>query len=266
VPRKHAAHPPNGVRGNHVPTPPYRVRKDRLANGLRLSTVEAPYLHSAVVALYVRAGSRYETPATNGLSHFVEHMLFRGSKGFPNSYALNLAIEERGGTLYAETGRDYSLFQIGLSPREVPDALAILGDLYTAAERGKYAGLMSSVFGLASVIGPLIGGAITDNFDWRWVFYVNIPLGLLALVVLWLVLPASPVDAPGRSLDSAGAAALAAAIAPLLLAFSWAGNDYGWTDRQVITPFLISAAMFVLFIVLERRAADPIVPLSLFRN
>ena len=146
------------------------------------------------------------------------------------------------------------------------NAFAILGDLYTAAERGKYAGLMSSVFGLASVIGPLIGGTITDNFDWRWVFYVNIPLGLVALVVLWLVLPASRADAPGRSLDYAGAAALAAAIAPLLLAFSWAGNDYGWTDRRVLTPFLVSAAMFALFITLERRAADPIVPLSLFRN
>jgi predicted Zn-dependent peptidase len=110
---------------------PYRVKRSRLPNGLKVATVETPYLHSATVALYVRAGSRYETPATNGLSHFVEHMLFRGSARFPDSYALNLAIEERGGMLYAETGRDYSLYQISLHPREVPAALTILGDLFT---------------------------------------------------------------------------------------------------------------------------------------
>ncbi len=109
---------------------PYRLFGDNLSNGLTLSTVETPYLHSATVALYVRAGSRYETPKTNGLSHFVEHMLFRGSKGYPDSLALNRAIEERGGTLYAETGRDYSLYQISVHPREVPSALAILGDLF----------------------------------------------------------------------------------------------------------------------------------------
>ncbi len=115
---------------------PYRVLKDRFANGLRLSTVEAPYLHGATVALYVRAGSRYETVATNGLSHFVEHMLFRGSARFPTSFALNLAIEDRGGTLYAETGRDYSLFQISLPPPEVPAALDILGDLFSNPQFG----------------------------------------------------------------------------------------------------------------------------------
>jgi predicted Zn-dependent peptidase len=92
-----------------VAAAPYSVYRDLLPNGLRLCTVETPHLHSAVVALYVRAGARYETAATNGLSHFVEHMLFRGSERFPTSYVLNRAIEERGGTLYAETGRDYSL-------------------------------------------------------------------------------------------------------------------------------------------------------------
>ena len=89
--------------------PPYRVGRSRLPNGLRLVTIETPHLHSAAISLYVRAGSRYETPRTNGLSHFVEHMLFRGSAQFLNSFALNLAIEEIGGTLYAETWRDYSL-------------------------------------------------------------------------------------------------------------------------------------------------------------
>jgi predicted Zn-dependent peptidase len=115
---------------------PYRVFRDALANGLRVVTVEAPHLHSASVALYVRAGSRYETPETNGLSHFVEHMLFRGSASYPDSFALNRAIEERGGTLYAETGRDYSLYQISLHPRELVGAVEILGDLFSTPRFG----------------------------------------------------------------------------------------------------------------------------------
>lgn len=110
--------------------PPYRVARSLLPNGLRLVTVEAPHLHTATVCLYVRAGSRYETPATSGLSHFVEHMLFRGSAGYPDSLALNRAIEHLGGTLYAETGRDYSLYQVSLAPGEVAAGLAILGDLF----------------------------------------------------------------------------------------------------------------------------------------
>jgi predicted Zn-dependent peptidase len=111
---------------------PYRVSRSMLPNGLRMVTIETPYLHSANLCLYVRAGSRYETVATNGLSHFVEHMLFRGSAGFPDSFALNLAIEDLGGTLYAETGRDYSLYQIPLHPRHVRRGLEILGDLFTS--------------------------------------------------------------------------------------------------------------------------------------
>src|SRR5499427_8471246 len=111
---------------------PYRVFRSRLPSGLRIVTVETPYLHTANLCLYVRAGSRYETNRTNGLSHFVEHMLFRGSSRFPDSYALNLAIEELGGTLYAETGRDYSLYQIPLHPRHAQRGLEILGDLFSS--------------------------------------------------------------------------------------------------------------------------------------
>ncbi len=111
---------------------PFRVFRDKLTNGLRVCTVETPHLHSAVVGLYVGVGSRFETRKNNGLSHFVEHMLFRGSEANPSSHALNRAIEERGGTLYAETGRDYSLYQISVHPREIEAALAILGDLFSA--------------------------------------------------------------------------------------------------------------------------------------
>jgi predicted Zn-dependent peptidase len=102
-----------------------------LPNGLRLVTIETPHLHTASIALYARVGARYETRRTNGLSHFVEHMLFRGSERFGSSYALNYAIESVGGTLYAETGRDYSLYQIPLHPAELPRGLEIMGDLFT---------------------------------------------------------------------------------------------------------------------------------------
>ena len=112
--------------------PPYHVARARLSNGLRLLTIETPHLHTASVCLYVRAGSRYETRETNGLSHFLEHMLFRGSGRYPSSFALNLAIEELGGTLYAETGRDYSLYQITLHPKQVARGLDILGDLFSS--------------------------------------------------------------------------------------------------------------------------------------
>src|SRR3954468_15670657 len=110
---------------------PYRVSRSVLPSGLRVITVETPYLHTANLCLYVRAGSRYETPATNGLSHFVEHMLFRGSSRFPDSFALNLGIEELGGTLYGERSRHYSLYQIPLHPRHIARGLEILGDLFS---------------------------------------------------------------------------------------------------------------------------------------
>jgi len=111
---------------------PATVSKGRLPNGLCVVDVETPHLHAAAAGLYVRTGSRYETARTNGLSHFVEHMLFRGSAGFPTSLALNRAIEERCGMLCGETGRDYSLYQVQFHPREMGDVLQILGDLFAS--------------------------------------------------------------------------------------------------------------------------------------
>src|SRR5215831_20936130 len=98
------------------PKAPFSRQKQVLANGLRVVTVALPHLHSVSVVMYAKVGSRYEAPADNGLSHFLEHMLFRGTARLPDAYALNHAIEALGGTLYAETGRDYSLYQISLHP------------------------------------------------------------------------------------------------------------------------------------------------------
>ena len=103
--------------------PEVRTEATRLANGLRVVTVDLPHLHTASLVLYVKVGSRLERPEDNGLSHFVEHMLFRGTEGHPTSYDINFAFESLGGTLYAETGRDYSLFQVTLVPALVDGGL-----------------------------------------------------------------------------------------------------------------------------------------------
>ena len=105
------------------------VETTTLDNGLAVTTVALPHLHTAVCALFVKVGARFETPEDNGLSHFVEHMLFRGTERYPTSLALNTAVERLGSTLHAETGRDYTLFQLALEPAHVPAAIDLLGDL-----------------------------------------------------------------------------------------------------------------------------------------
>ena len=105
------------------------VATTTLDNGLAVTTVSLPHLHTAVCALFVKVGARFEQPGDSGLSHFVEHMLFRGTGAHPTSLALNTAIERLGSTLHAETGRDYSLFQMALEPEFVPQGIALLGEL-----------------------------------------------------------------------------------------------------------------------------------------
>ncbi|MFT3693666.1 MAG: pitrilysin family protein [Kofleriaceae bacterium] len=105
------------------------VETTTLSNGLAVTTVPLPHLHTAVVSLFIKVGSRFESPDDNGLSHFTEHMLFRGTERYPSSLALNTAVEQLGSTLHAETGRDYSLYQLALEPELVHDAIGILGEL-----------------------------------------------------------------------------------------------------------------------------------------
>ena len=112
--------------------PTFRREMDVLPNGLRLVTVELPHLHTAALVVYAKVGSRYESPQDNGLSHFLEHMLFRGTERYPSSYALNYAIEDLGGTLYAETGRDYSLYQISLDPELIAKGIDLFAEIFGA--------------------------------------------------------------------------------------------------------------------------------------
>lgn len=105
------------------------VETTTLDNGLAVTTVALPHLHTAVCALFIKVGARFEQPDDNGLSHFVEHMLFRGTERYPTSLALNTAVEQLGSTLHAETGRDYTLFQLALEPELVAPAIEVLGEL-----------------------------------------------------------------------------------------------------------------------------------------
>jgi EmrB/QacA subfamily drug resistance transporter len=146
------------------------------------------------------------------------------------------------------------------------NAFIVVGDLFPPAERGKYIGLVTSVFGLAAVIGPLLGGFITDHLSWHWVFYVNIPIGIPAIAFFVLFFPKIRPAAVKQQLDYLGVATLVLAVVPLLLALSWGGSEYPWGSAQVIGTLVFATVMAVLFIRRELRAAEPFIPLELFRN
>ncbi len=139
----------------------------------------------------------------------------------------------------------------------------IIGDLFSPAERGRYQGLFGAVFGLSSIIGPLAGGFITDHLSWRWAFYVNGPLGILALAVLYRTFPYVRPHGTTRTIDWLGLVTLSGWIVPLLLALSRV-TDAGWTDPTVQALLAVAAASLVAFLWVESRAVEPLMPLSLF--
>ncbi|TMF25912.1 MAG: MFS transporter [Chloroflexi bacterium] len=141
----------------------------------------------------------------------------------------------------------------------------VIGDLFPPEQRGRLAGLFGAVFGLSSIIGPTTGGFITDHWSWRWVFEVNIPVGIIAVLVVLAGLPYVRSKASWRDIDFWGAFSLAAGIVPLLIALSIT-RDHAWTSPQVSGLLAIAAAMLALFIFVESRVEQPIVPLHLFKN
>ncbi|MCC9177486.1 MFS transporter [Arthrobacter sp. zg-Y750] len=145
-------------------------------------------------------------------------------------------------------------------------AQAILGDLVSPRERGKYMGLIGAAFGLASVGGPLLGGWITDAWSWRWVFYINLPIGALALAVVIASLHLPKPEGRRPKLDYAGAGLLALASAALIMLTTWAGTTYAWSSPQILALAAVTLAAAGAFIPVERRAPEPILPLGLFRN
>ena len=145
-------------------------------------------------------------------------------------------------------------------------AFSSIGDLFTPQERGRWQGIIAATFGLASIFGPSLGGWITDNPGWRWVFHVNLPAGAIALVTLLLGFPATGARRGARRIDWIGVATIVAAVVPLLIGLTWAGSSYSWTSPQVIGSLAISLVMALAFALVESRVAEPLLPLDLFRN
>ena len=133
------------------------------------------------------------------------------------------------------------------------------------ARRAKYQGLFFGVFSISSVIGPSLGGWITDAFDWRYVFFLNLPLGVISLVALPFVLPQGELRR-GAKIDYIGAFTITVSVVALLLALSWAGEGYGWGSTRVLVAFAVAAVFLAAFLPIESRASEPIIPLSMFRN
>lgn len=147
------------------------------------------------------------------------------------------------------------------------NAFAVIGDLFTPAERGRWQGIIGGVFGLASVIGPLLGGYLTDHASWRWNFYINVPVGILAFFMISSFMPHIDPDKKRQRIDYWGAGLLAGGLSALLLGFVWGGSQYPWKSAQIIGMFAAAVILLVSFVLVERsHAKDPILPLNLFKN
>src|SRR5215204_468552 len=138
------------------------------------------------------------------------------------------------------------------------NSFAIIGEVFPPAERGKYQGMIGAVFGLSSIAGPLLGGWITDNSSWRWVFYVNIPLGIIALIVLSATLPKITTPIKDKKIDWWGGLLVLATLLPLMLSLVWGGSVYDWGSWQIIGSILLSFLSLFIFIRIEKKARNPI--------
>ncbi|UQD52266.1 MFS transporter [Bacillus methanolicus] len=144
-------------------------------------------------------------------------------------------------------------------------AFTAVGDLFAPRERGRWQGAMSAAFGISSVFGPTLGGYIVDNLEWKWVFWVFLPLGIVALALIWKLFPKVQKKS-GESVDYVGSLILTATIVFTLLGFSWAGTKYDWDSWQILGLFGGAIICLIIFILFERKAKSPILPLNLFKN
>jgi EmrB/QacA subfamily drug resistance transporter len=142
---------------------------------------------------------------------------------------------------------------------------ATVGDIFNPRERGRWMGVISSIFGIASIIGPAFGGWITDQFSWRWIFYINLPVAAIALIGIVLTLPTVRGEKQPK-VDWLGSFLLVLGLMPMLLAFTWAGSTYPWGSPTIVGLFAASIMFLALFVLAERRAEEPILSPELFQN
>lgn len=148
----------------------------------------------------------------------------------------------------------------------VANAFIVIGDLFPPSERGKYQGLVTAVFGLSSIVGPILGGFITDNLSWHWIFYINLPLGIPVIAAFVRYFPNIRPRRAKHELDYLGMVILVLCVISLILGLSWGGVQYEWASAQVVGALAIAAILAIAFIGIESRAAEPIMPLSMFTN
>ena len=144
-------------------------------------------------------------------------------------------------------------------------ALSIIGDIIPPRERGRYQGYFGAVFGVSSVAGPLLGGWFTDGPGWRWIFYINLPVGIVALIITSIALKL-PATRREHRIDYLGAGLIVSSVTALLLYLDWAGKEYGWFAPGPLALLGAAIVLGILFVVTEQHAAEPIIPLRLFRN
>ncbi len=146
------------------------------------------------------------------------------------------------------------------------NSFTIIGDLFPPSERGKWQGMLGGVFALSSIVGPMLGGWLTDNASWRWAFFINMPVGALALILIYSLMPKFVSLVKDKVIDYKGSIALTIGLTTLLLGLVWGGSEYAWNSTQIVLLFLTSVVSLIVFGLIEKKAKEPILPLSLFRN
>jgi EmrB/QacA subfamily drug resistance transporter len=142
----------------------------------------------------------------------------------------------------------------------------VIADIFPPEERGKYSGLMAGVFGLSTIIGPTLGGFLTDTFSWRWCFFAPIPLGVIIIIIFIFLFPQLKTSHEKHKIDYAGVVTMTLFIGPLILALNWGGVDFAWGSSVILGTLAFSVIMLAAFLFIETRAEEPVIPLALFKN